>query len=108
MQIELGFSKVTTKNKYLIKTQIDRFSQSKVYFFRNALAPFTTNSTIQSYHGLTTIGTSGGIGYAPAICGTMKYRTAVTQNGNGGYPDQTVAEVIAITYFEYSSCKSLF
>jgi len=59
----------------------------------NALTPFATDNTIQSYHGLTTIGTSGGIAYAPAICGPMQYRTAVTQNGGGTYPDQTVAEI---------------
>ena len=60
------------------------------------MTPFATDSTIQTYHGLTTIGSSGGIAYAPAVCGPMQYRTAVTQNGNGNYPDQTVAEVIML------------
>ena len=62
------------------------------------MIPFATDNTVQSYHGLTTIGTSGGIAYAPAICGSMQYRTAVTQNGNGGYSDQSVAEVLKLKY----------
>ena len=58
------------------------------------MVPFVTDDTIQSYHALTTIGSSGGIAYAPGICGPAQYRTAITQNGNGNYPDQAVAEVI--------------
>ena len=58
-------------------------------FFRNNLIPFATDSTIQSYVGMTNIGSSGGIAYQPGVCGSMRYRTAVIRS----YSDQTTGEV---------------
>ena len=59
------------------------------FMTRNALVPFATDATINSYLGLTNIGSSGGIAYQPAICGSQAYRTAVVKS----YSDQTTGEV---------------
>ena len=55
------------------------------------MAQFANDNTIQSYHALTTIGDSAGLGYVGGVCGPMSIRAAVT--ANFGYTDLTMAEV---------------
>ena len=65
-------------------------------FFRDALKPFATDSTMGSYVGMTNFGDYGGIAYQPAVCGDLAYRTAVVQNG---YSDMETAEVASFILF---------
>ena len=60
-----------------------------VYYFRDALIPFVTDDTINSYVGLTNSGSSGGIAYKPGVCGPKENRTAVIRS----YDDKTTGEV---------------
>ena len=66
--------------------------------FSNALAQFAKDTTVQSYHGLTTIGESAGLGYVGGVCGDLSIRASVT--ANMGYSDLTVAEVCTVTSFK--------
>jgi len=58
---------------------------------RAAVGALASNTTVQSYVGMTTYGSNGGIAYQPGICGAMQYRAAVVKSG---YSELNTAQVM--------------
>ena len=81
-----------------------------VHFFitRAALVPFITDETINTYVGMTTIGSSGGIAYQPGVCTSEKFlRTAIIKS----YTDLETGEVnkhFEVTLIDSSCLNTLF